>query len=145
MTRTLPPPLKVRLLTPTARVPTRANPDDSGLDLCADEDVNIYPGGRALIRTGIAVCPPPGYETQVRPRSGMSKAGIVAAFGTIDRDYTGDIGVILYNLADDMRPVRRGDRIAQLVVAPVLLCGTEVVEELDDTERGADGFGSTGR
>ncbi len=121
----------------------------SGMDLCAFvvEEVVLKPGERRLIPTGIAVSIPDGYEGQVRPRSGLAlKNGItvVNTPGTIDADYRGEIGVILINLGDQPFTVKQGDRIAQLVIAPVCRADAEWVEDLDDTPRSGGGFGHTG-
>lgn len=128
-----------------ATVPTRARPGDSGLDLYAAEWVSIDPGQRRSVTTGIAIELPPGYEAQVRPRSGMTLAhGVVAALGTIDNGYRGTILVTLFNLSGSTFHVHRGDRIAQLVVAPVAYPVVVEADSLSDTERGPSGFGSTG-
>ncbi len=121
----------------------------SGMDLRADLDaeVRIPPMGRAVIPTGVAVAIPPGVEGQVRPRSGLAaKHGVTClnAPGTIDSDYRGEIRVVLANLGGEPFPVRRGDRIAQLVFAPVLRVSLREVATLDETPRGAGGFGHTG-
>jgi dUTP pyrophosphatase len=121
----------------------------AGADLCAavHEDTVIEPGARAMIPTGFAIALPHGYEAQVRPRSGLAlKNGVTClnSPGTIDADYRGPVNVILANLGSEPFTVRRGDRIAQLVVAPVSRAAFEVVEELDETARSANGFGSTG-
>ena len=119
----------------------------AGLDLQADEAVTLAPGARALVPTGIAIALPPGYEAQVRPRSGLAlRHGIVLpnAPGTIDADYRGEISVILMNLGEAPFEVKRGDRIAQLVVAPVARVRWRPKARLDETARSAGGFGSTG-
>ena len=121
----------------------------SGMDLCAavEEEVTLEPGERKLIPTGIALSIPQGYEGQVRPRSGMAlRAGVtlVNTPGTIDADYRGEIGVLLINFGCQPFTVRRGDRVAQLVIAPVFQATIELVDELDDTPRSAGGFGHTG-
>jgi dUTP pyrophosphatase len=121
----------------------------AGRDLVAanDEPLTIEPGGRALIPTGIALSIPQGFEGQVRPRSGLAiKHGVTClnAPGTIDADYRGEVKVILQNHGQEPFVVRRGMRIAQLVVAAVALVPWTVVDSLDDTERGGGGFGSTG-
>lgn len=137
--------LKFKKLLPTATIPRIAKAGDSGMDVTAAECATILPHSFTLIHTGIAAQPPKGYELQVRPRSGlMCKKGVVGAFGTVDNGYRGDIGVALYNHTDDPFIVNIGDRIAQLVLSEVP--EVEIVEasELDDSERGADGFGSTG-
>ncbi len=121
----------------------------AGMDLLAavEAPVTIAPGGRALIPTGFCIALPPGYELQVRPRSGLAlKHGITLpnAPGTIDEDYRGEIGVIVLNTGAEEFVVTRGMRIAQAVVAPVVRALWEEVEDLDETARGAGGFGSTG-
>ncbi|MCB5943319.1 dUTP diphosphatase [Acidocella sp. KAb 2-4] len=121
----------------------------AGMDLLAavGETVTIAPGGRALIPTGFCIALPPGYELQVRPRSGLAlKHGITLpnSPGTIDEDYRGEVGVIVLNTGAAPFEVTRGMRIAQAVVAPVVRALWQVVEDLDETERGAGGFGSTG-
>lgn len=130
-------------------VPTRASAHAAGFDLRAavDEPVVLEPGARALIPTGISVAIPPGYEGQVRPRSGLAVRngiGLVNAPGTIDADYRGEVRVIAINLGQEPFTVRRGDRIAQLVIAPLLEVELEPVAELAETARGSGGFGSTG-
>ncbi len=144
------PPLRVKRLRPSARLPQRATPNSSGLDLYADLEAE---GGAAqlglqprLIPTGIAIAVPRGYEVQLRPRSGLSRRGVVVAFGTVDADYRGEVFVNMSAPGAENAhfAVKHGDRIAQLVVAPVTLSAVEEVVELDDTTRGAGGFGSTG-
>jgi dUTP diphosphatase len=130
-------------------LPSRATSGSSGFDLHAAvrAELRIEPGGRALVPTGLRIALPPGCEAQVRPRSGLAlRHGIVLpnAPGTIDSDYRGEIQVILLNAGHEPFTVRRGDRIAQLVIAPVLLAEWSVVAELDDTARGAGGFGHSG-
>lgn len=124
----------------------------AGVDLLAalgtSETLSIDPGKRALVPTGMAIALPTGYEAQVRPRSGLAaKFGVTVlnAPGTIDADYRGEIKVILINHGDAPFEIRRGDRIAQMVVAPVTAVQFELKEALDETQRGAGGFGSTGR
>ncbi|MRG96012.1 dUTP diphosphatase [Polyangium spumosum] len=121
-----------------------------GLDLCAavTEEVTITPGARKLVPTGVRVAIPEGYEGQVRPRSGLAlKFGITVlnAPGTIDPDYRGELMVLLVNHGEAPFVVRRGERIAQLVICPVARAELVVVESLDDTARGEGGYGSTGR
>lgn len=125
--------------------PKRATAGASGFDLKAAENVVIEPWSRAMVRTGICIALPPGMEAQVRPRSGLAaKHGVVAHFGTIDSDYRGEIHVILFNLSNKEFFVRYGDRIAQLVFSQIVLPEFEIVEFLPPTERGENGFGSTG-
>jgi len=121
----------------------------AGMDLCAavDDPVLIRPGERALVPTGIYIALPPGYEAQVRPRSGLAiKKGVTVANspGTIDADYRGEVGVVLVNLGAESFEVTRGMRVAQMVVAPVTRAEVTVTDDLPDSERGAGGFGSTG-
>lgn len=121
----------------------------AGLDLLAAvaEPVVIAPLGRALVPTGLALALPPGFEAQVRPRSGLAARHGVTVLnspGTVDEDYRGEIQVILVNLGAEPFTVRRGERIAQMVFAPVSRLALVPVESLDATERGAGGFGSTG-
>ncbi len=138
--------LKIKRLVPGATLPTRARPGDSGLDLYAVTTGAIPPRDRGLLSTGIAIELAPGYEAQVRPRSGMStKKGVVAAFGTVDSGYRGEVKVTLINHDQvDWFHYKAGDRIAQLVVAPVTYPEPVEVAELSETDRGQGGFGSTG-
>lgn len=159
--------IKVEKIFEDAIVPHRSNPTDSGLDVCANNVKKVFvkdvyneieeqnkslplmlkPNQRALIGTGIACTFGKFFEIQVRPRSGLAlKHGIsiVNTPGTIDESYTGEIGVILINHSNTPFEINKGDRIAQIVVAPVILCDVQEVSKLDDTKRGDDGFGSTG-
>ena len=131
------------------KLPTYETEQSAGMDLSAalEEAVVIEPGMRALIPTGIAIALPKGYEAQVRPRSGLAlKHGVTVlnSPGTVDADYRGEIKVILANLGQDPFTVERGMRIAQMVIAKHANIAWEIVETLDETERGAGGFGSTG-
>ncbi len=128
-------------------LPAYATAGAAGMDVLAAEDVTLAPGARHAVATGLAVAIPPGYEIQVRPRSGLAlKHGISVPNtpGTIDSDYRGELKVILINHGAEAFEVRRGDRIAQLVLAPVTLASWLPVNELDETARGEGGFGSTG-
>jgi dUTP pyrophosphatase len=128
-------------------LPKYATDGAAGMDVLAAEDVTLAPGTRHAVATGLAVAIPPGYEIQVRPRSGLAlKHGISVpnAPGTIDSDYRGELKIILINHGAEPFPIRRGDRVAQLVLAPVTQARWEEVEELDATARGEGGFGSTG-
>jgi dUTP pyrophosphatase len=137
-------------LTPTPLPPpTRATPDAAGFDLAAavDAPLPIPPGGRVRVPTGLVLAIPAGYEGQVRPRSGRAwRDGLTVlnAPGTIDADYRGEVLVLLVNLGDTTVTISRGDRIAQLVVAPVPSVALVECETLDETDRGAGGFGHTG-
>lgn len=128
-------------------LPAYATAGAAGMDVLAAEDVVLQPGGRHAVATGLAMAVPDGFELQVRPRSGLAlKHGISLPNtpGTIDSDYRGELKVILINLGDFPFEIRRGDRIAQLVLAPVVRATWLKVEELDETQRGEGGFGSTG-
>lgn len=130
-------------------LPTYMSPLAAGADLYAaiESELTLLPGARALVPTGIAIAVPAGHEAQVRPRSGLAlRYGVTClnSPGTIDADYRGAIGVVLANLGTEPFVVRRGDRIAQLIVAPVARAQFEAVSQLDDTHRADGGFGSTG-
>ena len=127
--------------------PAYATSGAAGMDVLAAEEVTLAPGARHAVATGFAVAIPEGYEIQVRPRSGLAlKHGVTVANapGTIDSDYRGELKVILINHGDQPFVIARGDRIAQLVLAAVTLAAWDEVTELDETARGAGGFGSTG-
>jgi dUTP pyrophosphatase len=120
----------------------------AGMDLAAAEEITLAPGEHAMVPTGLAFAIPPGYEGQIRPRSGLAARHGVAllnAPGTIDQDFRGECQVILINHGKVPFVIRKRDRIAQLVIAPVLRAEVAVVDALEDTERGEGGFGSTGR
>lgn len=181
--------VKIKRLHPDAVIPTQAHANDAGFDLYAVEDTVIEPGETVLIKTGIAVQLPPGYELQVRPRSGISlktKLRVANAPGTVDASFTGEVGIIIDNISDsDVEEIgyrrvygyidgtftetkrgetydtnedettrniipnttyiiRRGDRIAQAVIQRLPAVTFAEVDELDETERGSDGYGSTG-
>lgn len=128
-------------------LPAYATAGAAGMDVLSAESVTIRPGQRHAVATGLAVAIPENYEIQVRPRSGLAfKHGITVPNtpGTIDSDYRGELKVILINHGPDDFAIARGDRIAQLVLAPVTQAKWEEVEELDETNRGEGGFGSTG-
>jgi dUTP pyrophosphatase len=131
-------------------LPAYATEGSAGMDLCAavENDVVLEPGQTALIPSGFAIALPQGYEAQVRPRSGLAikhQVGILNAPGTIDSDYRGEVKVILTNFGTKNFVIRRGDRIAQIVIARYARAVWEEREELDQTERGSGGFGHTGR
>ncbi len=139
-----------RVRLSTVALPAYMTPGAAGVDLSADVDTDVImgPGGRALVPTGIAIALPRGFEGQVRPRSGLAHrhgVTVLNAPGTIDSDYRGEIQVLLVNLGKADATVRRGDRIAQLVIAPVVQVTWDEVEALDATARGPGGFGSTDR
>jgi dUTP pyrophosphatase len=129
-------------------LPSYASDGAAGLDVVAAEASTLAPGARHAVATGFAIAIPEGYEVQVRPRSGLAlKHGITCLNtpGTIDSDYRGEVKVILANLGAEPFEIRRGERIAQLVPAAVQRAAFREVDDLDSTERGSGGFGSTGR
>ncbi len=142
------------VLLPHARalgLPKRHSEKAAGLDLQAaipeNEPIILAPGRRQLVPTGLCICLPDGFEGQVRSRSGLAlKAGIMVlnSPGTIDSDYRGEVGVLLINLGDEEFVIRRGDRIAQLIISPIILASFELVSDLQPTDRFIGGFGSTG-
>jgi dUTP pyrophosphatase len=142
------PDVLIRRLDPRVPLPSYAHPGDAGADLSAAEDVDLGPGERALVRTGVAIALPPGYAAFVHPRSGLAirhGVTIVNAPGTVDAGYRGEIKVTLLN-TDREHPVsfKRGDRIAQLVIQRVARAAFREVTELPGSARGEGGFGSTG-
>lgn len=143
--------LKIKKMSPLAQIPEYKTHGASGMDLhaCFDEPTcrkEIFSGGRIKIQTGIAIELPEGYEAQVRPRSGLAaNEGVFACFGTVDNDYRGELAVTLFNCSFKQSFINHGDRIAQLVIVPVFRVETQVVDELSTTERGSNGYGSTGR
>jgi len=133
-------------------LPAYETPGSAGMDLRAappeGEPIVLKPGARAMVPTGLCIALPQGFEAQVRPRSGLAaKAGITCLNtpGTVDSDYRGEVKVILINLGQEDFVINRGERIAQMVIAPVTQAAWEEVADLDETARGAGGFGSTGR
>lgn len=137
--------IKFKKLDKRAVLPAYAHEGDSGMDIRCIEPVVIYPGETVKVGTGICAEIPHGYEIQVRPRSGMSKDGVFAVFGTVDEGYRGEIGVILHNSNSQFVSYGEFSRIAQLVLAPVVRAEIEETkDELSSTERGDGGFGSTG-
>lgn len=142
-------PVLVRMLDEDLPLPSYSHPGDAGLDLHSSEDAVIPAGGRALVRTGVSVALPHGYVGLVHPRSGLAaKHGITVlnAPGTIDAGYRGEIGVVLHNTdTEHSFPVRRGDRIAQLVIQEYVTADLVQVDRLPGSARGSGGFGSTGQ
>ncbi|MDP2675057.1 MAG: dUTP diphosphatase [Dehalococcoidia bacterium] len=138
--------LRVQRLRPGARLPERATPGSTGFDLYACPDGEMVIGQEpALVPTGIAVEAPPGYDVQVRPRSGLSSKGVQVTFGTIDSDYRGEVLVTMYVLPSrEPHVVRTGDRIAQLVIGRTAEVAIVEAEALSASERGSGGHGSTG-
>jgi dUTP pyrophosphatase len=132
---------------PPLLLPRYETDGSAGMDLRADEPFSLAPGERRLVPTGLAVEVPPGHEGSVRPRSGLAVkhgVGMVNAPGTVDSDYRGELAVVLVNHGHEPVAFARGDRIAQLVIAPVVRATLELADALTDTDRGQGGFGSTG-
>jgi dUTP pyrophosphatase len=139
------PTIKVKLLKDTAILPAHSTPGASGFDLTAAETLELPPHSTGLVSTGLAMEIPQGYEIQVRPRSGLSlKTPLKVLLGTLDSDYRGPIGVIVYNASNEAQTVLQGTRIAQGVVQAVPQANFELVSDLSETKRGKGGFGSTG-
>jgi dUTP pyrophosphatase len=138
-------PLKVKLLSSNATFPTKGSELAAGFDLASAEDIVIRAGSREMVKTDVAVACPPGTYARVAPRSGLAKKnGIDVGAGVIDADYRGPIGVILFNFGELDFVIKKGDRIAQMILEKVCMAPAIEVIDLDDTERGAAGFGSTG-
>lgn len=137
--------LQVKKLRPDAVVPTRGSEWSAGYDLSSAESISIAPGARAVVKTGLSIACPAGTYGRVAPRSGLTvKYGIHVGAGVVDADYRGEVGVVLFNLGREDFHIQPGDRIAQLVLERIIMAPVEEVEELDETVRGAGGFGSTG-
>ena len=140
--------VQIKKLHPDAIVPKYQTAGAAGVDLCSVEDVTIGEGDKALVATGLSMAIPQGWEGQVRPRSGLAAKSALTVLntpGTIDSDYRGEVKVILINHGHGVFHVRKGDRIAQMVFAPVAQAEFTEVETLESTDRGAGGFGSTGK
>lgn len=138
-------PLQIKLLSETAKVPSRGSPASAGLDLSASTDAVIPPRGKALVKTGLQMRIPIGCYGRVAPRSGLAlKKFIDVGAGVIDADYNGEVGVILFNFSDEEFVIKTGDRIAQLIIERISMAPVIVVDNIDETKRGSGGFGSTG-
>lgn len=137
--------VKVKKLHEDAVIPFKAHKSDAGFDLFAVKDTIIWPFGKKKVETGIAIELPPGYELQVRPRSGLSlKTNTLVIFGTVDSGYRGEIGIIMTNIGNREFYVNKGDKIAQAVIQKIPDIELVEADELDDGERQESGFGSTG-
>jgi dUTP pyrophosphatase len=137
--------LPIRRLEPKAHLPTRAHPDDAGLDLYALEDAVVPPGEGRLLRTGVAVAVPAGHVGLICDRSSLARRGLKTAGGVIDAGYRGELGVVVWNISREPQPVKKGERCAQLLVIPIATPAPVESEDLGATVRGNGGFGSTGR
>lgn len=138
--------MKIKLLDESCK-PYRAHKNDSGLDirLKSDQPLLLKPFTPITVDTGIAIELKSGYEAQIRPRSSLSKRGILVSLGTVDNGYRGEIGVTLTNITQNEQTIQAYERIAQLVISKVVIPQIEYVERLSESERGEDGFGSSGR
>ena len=141
--------IQIKKLSTSVSIPKYETPGSSGRDIAAhiENNIIINPGEKFLVSTGFSIAIPKGYEVQIRPRSGLAAKRSITVLntpGTIDADYRGEIKVILINLGKEKFIVKNGERIAQMVVCPVVQANLEEVEDLPDTERGSGGFGSTG-
>ena len=137
--------LEIQKLHPEAKVPTRAYEHDAGLDLTSVETHTLNPGEGKIFKTGIAIALDPGFVGLVWDRSSMGKKGIKTLGGVIDSGYRGEVGVILWNISKESHTINAGERIAQLLVQSVATPQTKEVSDLSKTERGAGGFGSSGK
>jgi len=137
--------LPVLRLEPGARLPTRAHADDAGLDLYATKTLDFRPGQGGLVATGVAVAVPPGHVGMIADRSSLAKKGLKTAGGIIDAGYRGEVGVLLWNISKETFTLRKGDRVAQLLVVPIAVPEVRERKRLGRTGRGQGGFGSSGR
>ena len=138
--------VKVKKLNPAAVIPVKAHPTDAGFDLVASQTTTIPANGRALIPTDMAMAIPEGYYGMVVGRSGNTiKRGLVGMTGVVDAGYRNGIGIMAFNLTNEDITIKQGERAGQIVLTPILSCELEEVGELDDTDRGTGGYGSTGR
>ena len=138
-------PVKVKKLKENAVIPSYAHPGDAGMDLCSAEDYVVPTGKRQLVSTGIAMELPEGYFASIRDKSGLAyKRGITILGGVIEYTYRGEYGVVILNTGDEDFLIRAGDKVAQVVIAPVANVDVDVVDELSDTVRGDGAWGSTG-
>lgn len=137
--------LEIQRLDHQAVLPTRAHPDDAGLDLYSLEDVALSSRGGSVARTGVAMAIPRGHVGMVADRSSLGKKGVKTAGGVIDAGYRGEIQIVLWNLTSEAIHLKKGERIAQLLIYPIATPAVREVTQLDATSRGERGFGSTGK
>lgn len=137
--------IEIKRVSPEAVLPTRAHHDDAGMDLYSLEDVQLEPGQVKVIRTGIALALPPQHVGLVADRSSMAKRGLKTSGGVIDAGYRGEIHIVMVNISGHLAEIKRHERIAQLLIFPIVTPAVKEVETLGETVRGTKGFGSTGR
>mgnify|MGYP003645752468 CR=1 FL=1 len=137
--------VEVKKLHESANIPTKGHPSDAGWDLYANEDIELWPEETKLISTGIAMSLPEGFVGLIWDRSSMGVKGVHRHAGVIDSGYRGEVKVCLHNTSSDFHNIKRGDRIAQLLIQEIPILRLHEVEELDSTDRGSGGFGSTGK
>ncbi len=137
--------IEILRVSSEAKLPTRAHPDDAGLDLYNLEDVLLESGHGKVVKTGIALAIPAGHVGMVADRSSLAKKGIKSAGGVIDAGYRGEVHIVLWNLSREAVQLKSGERIAQLLILPIATPAVKEVQSLDETQRGKNGFGSTGR
>jgi len=135
----------VKLLTENARVPAIQSKGAAGYDIYSDQKLLLFPSERKLVSTGISLNIPNSYYGRIAPRSSLAVKGIDVGAGVVDSDYRGEVKVLLINNSKDMFEIKHGDRIAQLILEKIAHCEIQVVDNLDETERGEGGFGSTGK
>lgn len=145
ITQHIPNGLPMMKLRPTAILPTRAHPEDAGLDLYAEENAQIEPGQSVLAKTGIAVELPHGTVGMIADRSSMARKGFKTAGGIIDAGYRGEVMIVLWNISRETLRFERGERIAQMLILPICTPAVREQETLGDTKRGSGGFGSSGK
>ena len=137
--------IQILRVNPEATLPTRAHADDAGLDLYNLEDFHLEAGEGRTVKTGIALAVPPGHVGMVADRSSLGKRGLKTAGGIIDAGYRGEIHIVLWNISGEVFELKRGERLAQLLIVPIATPAVEEVTSLDETARGAKGFGSSGK
>jgi dUTP pyrophosphatase len=137
--------VEIMRLSPEATLPTRAHADDAGLDLYNLEDVLLEPGQGKAVKTGIAIALPPMHVGIIADRSSLAKRGLKSAGGIVDAGYRGEIHIILWNISKDGIQIKRGERIAQLMIVPIRTPKVKEVTTLNETARGSKGFGSSGK
>jgi dUTP pyrophosphatase len=137
--------IEILRVNPQAILPTRAHPDDAGLDLYNLEDFTLQPGEGRTVKTGIAVALPQGFVGMVADRSSLGKRGLKTAGGIIDAGYRGEIHIVLWNISDQVFELKHGERLAQLLIIPIVTPAVQEVMSLGETARGTKGFGSSGK